>query len=411
VDSPIARQLPGFPQEWILPKVRKDPAVSQLFQDGTFNSFGASAVLAPNAHRALVRVEGNKQAELRAQVRLMAPHRPGVYGMVDRNEQLIYVGKAKDLRTRLQSYFRRKGRPPKAGRIVTHAKRIVWEVAPSEFASLLRELELIRRWRPRYNVQGQPLRRRLTFVCLGRAPAPYLLLARKISSRVQTAFGPITASKQAKDAVRRLNDWFQLRDCPQPQEMIFPDQGDLFPGLRPAGCLRLEIGACLGPCTGTCTRRDYQQQVRRARAFLSGNDLTPLDAMQAEMHAAAEAQQFERAAALRDRWTAVHWLAERLHRVRKAQEEMSFIYPVVGFDGRAAWHLIHGARVVAVVEAPRNPATRKAAREKIAAIYQHRAELLDTYEHADSMMVVMQWFRKHSAERNRCLSPEDARAY
>ena len=394
----------------VLFTVRKDPTLAHLFQDGTFNSFGPSAILAQEAQSPLVGVAGAKPAELRGQIRLMAPNRPGVYGMLDRNGQLIYVGKAKNLRTRLQSYFRRKSRPPKAGRIIAHAKKIVWEVVPSEFASLLRELELIRRWRPRFNVQGQPLRRRLTFVCLGRAPAPYLFLARNISSRVQTAFGPITASKQAQEAVRRLNDWFQLRDCSQPQEMIFPDQGELFPGIRPAGCLRLEIGTCLGPCTGTCTRRDYQQQARRAREFLSGNDLTPLQAMQAEMQAAAEAQQFERAAALRDRWTAVHWLAERLQRVRKAQREMSFIYPVVGFDGSRAWYLIHGARAVAVVEAPRDSATRKAAREKIAAIYRHRGELLDTYEHADSMMVVMQWFRKHPTERSRCLSPEDARA-
>ena len=384
--------------------------MSRLFQDGTFNSFGDSAVLTSDTQSPLAQAEGNKPVpELRAQIRLLAPNRPGVYGMLDRNGQLIYVGKAKSLRIRLQSYFRRQGRPRKAGRIIAHARRIVWEVAPSEFASLLRELELIRRWRPRFNIQGQPLRRRLTFVCLGRAPAPYLFLARNISSRVQTAFGPITASKQAQEAVRRLNDWFQLRDCPQPQEMIFPDQGELFPGVRPAGCLRLEIGTCLGPCTGTCTRRDYQQQARRARDFLAGNDVTPLDAMHAEMQAAAETQQFERAAALRDRWAAVNWLAERLQRVRKAQREMSFIYPVVGFDGSTAWYLIHGARVIAVVAAPHNPATRKLARDKINAIYRHRAELLDTYEHADSMMVVMQWFRKHPAERERCLSPDDAR--
>ncbi len=384
--------------------------MSHLFHDGKFLDFGPCASVPAGIERRTARVEGIKPAALRSQVRLLAPNRPGVYGMLDSDEQLIYVGKAKNLRVRLQSYFRRKkGRPAKAGRIIAQARSIVWEVLPSEFASLLRELELIRRWRPRWNVQGQPLRRRLTFLCLGRAPAPYLFLSRTISARVQAAFGPITASAKALDAARRLNDFFQLRDCPQPQEMIFPDQGELFPGVRDPGCLRMEIGTCLGPCTGTCTRRDYQTQARKARDFLAGKDRAPLAQLQAQMQAAAEAQQFERAAALRDRWTVLQWLADRLDRVRKAQQEMSFIYPVAGWDGSTTWHLIHGARTVASVQKPHDAATRKIAAEQIDAIYRHRAGLLDSYEHADSMMVVMQWFRKHPGERGRCFMAASAR--
>jgi excinuclease ABC subunit C len=333
----------------------------------------------------------------------MAPQSPGVYGMLDSDEQLIYVGKAKNLRVRLQSYFRRKGRPPKAGRIISHTRSILWERTPSEFACLLRELELIRRWRPRFNVQGQPLRRRLTFVCLGRGPAPYLFLSRTITSRVQAAFGPITASTRAIEAVRRLNDWFKLRDCPEPQEMIFPDQPELFPGVRPAGCLRLEIGTCLGPCAGVCTQTDYRRQARRARDFLTGVNTSALEEMRAAMEAAARAEQFERAAALRDHWTAVSWLADYLARVRKAQEEMSFIYPITGDDGSTTWYLIHGARTVDAMPAPHDSASRKLARDKIRAIYRVRSGLLDSYEHADGMMVVMQWFRKHPNERKKCI--------
>jgi excinuclease ABC subunit C len=382
--------------------------MTQLFHDGKFLDFGPSLYFPAGTSCQAARIDGAKPAALRGQVRLLAPNRPGVYGMLDRDDQLIYVGKAKNLRTRLHSYFRKKGRPRKAAKIVAHARSIVWEVVPSEFASLLRELELIRRWRPRWNVQGQPLRRRLTFICLGRAPAPYLFLSRKITPRVQAAFGPITASRNALEAVRRLNDRFKLRDCPQPQEMIFPDQGELFPGVRPAGCLRMEISTCLGPCTGTCTRRDYQQQARLARDFLSGTDLTPLQQLHAEMQAAAVAEEFERAAILRDRWTVLSWLTDRLARVRKAQQELSFIYPLTGFDGSTTWYLIHGARTVDVLVAPRDEATRKVAAEKIAALYQGRSDLLDSYEHADGMMIVMQWFRRHPGERAKCLSPDEA---
>jgi hypothetical protein len=125
--------------------------------------------------------------------------------------------------------------------------------------------------------------------------------------------------------------------------------------------------------------------------------------MQDEMQAAAMAAQFERAAALRDRWTVLSWLADRLARVRKAQREMSFVYPVAGL-----WYLIHGARTVDVVPAPRDAATRKAAAERIDALYRGRADLLDSYEHADGMMIVMQWFRKYPGERAKCLTPEHA---
>ena len=380
--------------------------MSRLFQDCKFRDFGPSEFL-PTAPR-VGRVEGIRPSALRAQVRLLAPNLPGVYGMLDAQEELIYVGKAKNLRTRLQSYFRKKGRPRKAGRLIAHAKSILWETVPSEFASLLRELELIRRWRPRWNVQGQPLRRRLAFVCLGRAPAPYLFLSRKLTSKVQAAFGPVTFGPTAQEAVRRLNDCFQLRDCPEPQEMIFPDQGELFPGVRPAGCLRMDIGTCLGPCTGTCTRRDYQTQARRARAFLEGSDLALLAQLQAQMETAAASQQFERAAALRDRWDVLRWLAQRLERVRKAQAETSFIYPIAGFDGATTWYLIHGARVIAAIEKPRDAATKRVAREKIQALYHAHAGLLDSYEHADSMMIVMMWFRKHPGERRRCLTTAQA---
>jgi excinuclease ABC subunit C len=385
--------------------------MTQLFYDGKFLDFGPSQFLPARAAWRTARIGGTKPSALRGQVRLLAPNRPGVYGMLDQDEQLIYVGKAKNLRTRLHSYFRKKGRPAKASKIVAQAKSIVWEIMPSEFASLLRELELIRRWRPRWNVQGQPLRRRLTFVCLGRAPAPYFFLSRKITRRVQSAFGPITASRNAFEAVRRLNDWFKLRDCPQPQEMIFPDQKELFPGVRTAGCLRMEIGTCLGPCTGTCTRSDYQAQARRALDFLSGKDQTPLQEIHYQMQDAAMTHQFERAAVLRDHWVVLKWLSERLARVRQAQRELSFIYPVTCIEGRAMWYLIHGARSVDVLEAPCDDSTRSIASDRIHALYRGQSDLLDSYEHADGMMIVMQWFRKHPRERDKCLTPDEALTY
>src|SRR5262249_22454823 len=238
--------------------------------------------------------------------------RPGVYGMLDRHGDLVYVGKAKSLRTRLLNYFRPRSRDARARRIIDHTCALVWEVCPSEFAALPRELELIRRWRPRFSVQGQPTGFRFTYVCLGRKPAPYVFLARRAPAGALASFGPVPSGRRAAAAVRRLNDCFRLRDCAQSQEMIFAEQGELFPLPLTAGCLRHEIGTCLGPCAAACTRADYSAQVTAARAFLAGTDTSVLKRLQCEMTAAAAELAFERAATLRDKLLALRWLYEQL---------------------------------------------------------------------------------------------------
>src|SRR5439155_11599254 len=196
------------------------------------------------------------------------------------NGELIYVGKAKNLRARLLSYFRPRSRDPKAGRIVHRARAVVWEPASSEFAALLRELELIRRWQPRFNVQGQPERRRRVYVCIGKKSAPFGFVAERPPRTAQRIFGPVPVGFKVREAVRRLNDLFRLRDCPQAQEMIFAEQAELFPGVRDFGCLRYELGTCLGPCAAACSRKGYMNNVRRVHAFLAGEDRGTLDELE-----------------------------------------------------------------------------------------------------------------------------------
>jgi excinuclease ABC subunit C len=141
----------------------------------------------------------------RKQIRRAAPQAPGVYGMVDRDGELIYVGQSKSLRNRLLSYFAASA-PSKAQRILGHTRRIIWETAPNELAALLRELELIRRWRPRFNVRGQPNRRRPAYLILGRGPAPYAYLAAAASKGDTAVFAPAPASRDCRRAVHALND-------------------------------------------------------------------------------------------------------------------------------------------------------------------------------------------------------------
>ncbi len=318
-----------------------------LFARLAFASFGPDGLDASMPVPPLHQVCGPRSSALRLRVREDCPRRPGVYGMLDANGLLIYVGKAKSLRARLLSYFRTKSRDPKAGRILAHTRSIVWECRSGEFAALLRELELIRRWRPRFNVQGQPRRQRHWYVCLGRKPAPYVFLSSRPVSTALACFGPVPPGLQARTAVRRLNDAFRLRDCPQKQTMTFADQGELFPSSRTAACLRHEIGTCLAPCAAACTLSAYMEQVNKTRAFLKGENLSLLDSLRRDMEAAAAEFAFERAAAVRDRLETLTWLSEHLQRLRKAREGQSFVYPARNEEGSQTWFLIHGGRVIA----------------------------------------------------------------
>jgi excinuclease ABC subunit C len=386
--------------------------VDDLFPRQAVASFGPNSLDPAAEPPPLYCVSAGRISGLRLQVRQECPRRPGVYGMLNAKGELIYIGKAKCLRIRLLSYFRARSRDPKAGRILAHTQSIVWEGTPSEFAALLRELELIRRWRPPFNVQGQPSRRRPTYVCLGRRPAPSLFLARHPPAGALASFGPVPAGWRTREAVRRLNDWFQLRDCPKAQEMVFADQGELFPIARAAGCLRYEIGTCLGPCLAACTRQDYLERVQAARAFLAGTDRSPLEALEREMAAASAALAFERAAALRDKLELLRWLQDRLERIRRARERQSFIYPVRGQASKDLWYLVHGGRVVAALPGPRTTKEHQAAVKVIRKIYQQKKTVDGPvpYEEFDGVFLVAAWFHRHPEERARTLHPEQVLA-
>jgi excinuclease ABC subunit C len=383
--------------------------MDSLFSSTTFTDFGPDRLHPVAQPPPVHRIDGPGTARLRRGMRDDGPQRPGVYGMLDRHGDLIYIGKAKSLRTRLLSYFRPRSRDARAARIIDHTSALVWEVCPSEFAALHRELELIRRWRPRFNVQGQPTGFRFTYVCLGRKPAPYVFMARRPPAGALASFGPVPSGRRAAAAVRRLNDCFLLRDCAQSQEMVFAEQGELFPLPLTAGCLRHEIGTCLGPCAAACTRADYSAQVAAARAFLAGTDKGVLKRLQREMAAAAAELAFERAATLRDKLQALRWLHEQLEALRAARANGSFVYPVEGHDGSRFWYLVRGGWTVTAVAAPTDAEGRARVKALLEAVYRpgRSAEPDQAYQ-VEGVLLVAGWFRRSPVEWARLLRPAEA---
>ncbi len=387
---------------------RKDSDVATLFPVDTFVGFGPTAARPAAFQPALGRVRGRKERKLRAGVREQAPKSPGVYGMLGRHGDLIYVGKAKSLRARLMSYFR-DSRDPKAGRILRHTAMLVWETVPDEFGALVRELELIRRHRPRFNVLGQPGRQQYCYVCLGRGPAPYAYVNRAPNGKDLAVFGPLSSAARAGDAVRRLNDFYRLRDCAQTVTMHFADQGELFPADHPPKCLRFDIGTCAGPCAGTCTRGAYGTHVRAARKFLDGHDNRPLTNLTEQMASAAESMQFERAAAIRDRLASLQWLSERLDWLRTARKENTFVYPMAAPESRTVWYLIHRGRVRGACFEPTGRKSSLCASKLIDEVYGRDPGANLTPGQVDHVLLVSGWFRKYPEQKQGLLTWEAAR--
>jgi excinuclease ABC subunit C len=384
-------------------------AQPRLFAADRFDGFGPSRFRPMDEAIIGRQLRSSRPGRLRKGVREHAPRTPGVYGMIDARGRIVYVGKAKNLRARLMSYFRENSRDPKAGKIIRHTRTLVWEQTGDELAALLRELELIQTLRPKFNVLGVPGVQRYHYLCIGKTPAPYVYVTNDPTGKELGIYGPLVVRANSEDAARRLNDWFQLRDCPQTVPLAFSDQPELFPNDRSAKCLRFELGNCLGPCVAGCSRKDYGSGVRSARAFLDGRDRTILTKLREMMVVAAKEFQFEKATALRDRLLALEWIDSRLTLLRQARNRNSFVYPLGGHDGQTRWYLIHRGEVRAVCFAPTTNAEHERAESLLTATFTSGAAEWKLADGAvDSVLLIAAWFRKNSPERKKLMTGSQA---
>jgi excinuclease UvrABC nuclease subunit len=342
---------------------------------------------------------------LRTTVRDKAEDRPGVYRMLAEGGEVVYVGKSKRLRSRLLSYFRGDYRVDKGARVVREASDIEWVYTPSEFAALLEELRLIKRLRPRLNVALKRDARHYAFVAITKGKAPRLMVLRGTGTRAAgTVYGPFVGALRLRAALRELSDSLGLRDCSLDGRMHFADQREMFEmPPRTPGCLRFEVGKCLGPCVGAAAAAAYDERVAQARAFFEGSHDGPIGKLQREMLEASERLAFERAASLRDKTRRLEELRTQFERLRFAIETLSFSYHVPGVAGDDRVYLIRRGVVRAEVPSPRSPHDEAAldalARRLLAGSAAHAAGL-PTHE-VDELLIVTSWFRSHPTEMER----------
>ena len=244
--------------------------------------------------------ENSFSAEIRERIR-MAPCEPGVYIMKDADGHILYVGKSRNLRDRIRSYFTsRTDRGNRITMMVTKIRNIETIVTQTEVDALILENSLIKKHRPKYNVL---LRDDKTYPLLKftwQEPFPRLSVVRRIQSDGSLYFGPFTSPGALKDTLKLVTRTFPLASCEIPLD-----------GSTERPCVEYQIQRCLGPCAGLVSSSDYRKIANEVRLFLEGKNDDLLKNLHEEMTTLARSLRFEEAAKVRDRIMNVSMIQEK----------------------------------------------------------------------------------------------------
>ena len=224
----------------------------------------------------------------------LAPPRPGVYRMIDTRGDVLYVGKAKNIKKRIAAYARPTGLDTRIERMVALTRTLEFVVTRTETEALLLEANLIKRLRPRFNVTLRDDKSFPYIVITSDHWAPQILKHRGARTRPGQYYGPFASVWAVNRTINALQRAFLLRSC-----------SDAFFESRTRPCLLYQIKRCSAPCTKEIDFPDYGTLVREANAFLSGRSKAVKDELAGEMEKASGALDFERAAIYRDRLAAL----------------------------------------------------------------------------------------------------------
>ena len=222
------------------------------------------------------------------------PSSPGVYRMVGEDKEVLYVGKARNLKKRVQSYARLGGHTNRIARMIAATADMEFVTTRTETEALLLEANLIKRLKPRYNVILRD-DKSFPYILIARDhPAPQILKHRGARKRTGDYYGPFASAGAVNRTLNALERAFLLRSC---SDSVYESR------TRP--CLLFQIKRCSGPCTGEISGEDYAALVAQATDFLSGRSKQVQTGLAARMEDAAEKLDYERAALYRDRLTAL----------------------------------------------------------------------------------------------------------
>jgi len=239
-----------------------------------------------------------------------APRAPGVYLMKDSTGRILYVGKAKDLRSRIRAYFGGTDSRAMIPFLVSRISDLEFIVTETEKEALLLENNLIKEHRPRYNVYFRDDKAYFNIRVDLNEPFPRFQMVRRPRKDGAKYFGPYPSSASARETLQFLQTLFPLRTC---------RNGELSGRTRP--CLEYQIRRCLAPCVGRVHPEEYLRMVRDGIAFLEGRGKRLLGELKARMMKAAQDLNFEEAALLRDRIAAIERTLEKQHMVSRTAKD------------------------------------------------------------------------------------------
>ncbi|WP_292407463.1 MULTISPECIES: excinuclease ABC subunit UvrC [unclassified Methanoculleus] len=224
------------------------------------------------------------------------PAEPGCYLFSDDEGTIIYVGKAKNLKRRVSSYFSRHDLDPKTQSLVAAIAGLDFIVTDTEVEAFILENTLIKKHQPKYNIDLKDAKS-YAYIHVTDEPYPRVHVARGPDGNGRY-YGPFVSARERDDLLRLLKSLFGLRSCRR---------------LPRRACLRAHIGSCSAPCTGAIGEDDYRERVRRAEAVLKGDIAGLIRTLREEMTASAKRQEYERAMERRDQIAALEGLRERQH--------------------------------------------------------------------------------------------------
>lgn len=253
--------------------------------------------------RATFTVRGSAQpdieagiAAIREVVRTLRP-KPGVYRMLDARGDVLYVGKARSLKNRVANYCQVGGLPVRLQRMISQTRGMEIVTTNSEAEALLLEAQLIKRFRPPYNVLLRDDKSFPFILLRGGHDFPRIMKHRGARKAKGDYYGPFASAGSVNTTVNALQKLFLLRSC-----------SDSYFARRDRPCLLYQIKRCSAPCVGRIDREGYAELVREAKDFLGGKSGAVQKRIEKQMHEAAEALDFERAAMLRDRLRAATFI-------------------------------------------------------------------------------------------------------
>lgn len=235
---------------------------------------------------------------------LAMPEKPGTYQYYDKEGTIIYVGKAKNLKRRVSSYFHKEVDRFKTKVLVSKIENITYSVVNTEEDALLIENQLIKQYKPRYNVL---LKDGKTYpsICVTKEPYPRIFKTRTINKKYGTFYGPYSHIGSMYAILDIIQKIYKPRTCRLPLDEESVKKGRFKP------CLEYHIKKCEGPCINRQTYEEYQEAIREAREILKGNTREIQKMLQEEMMKRAENMEFEEAEVLKQRWIALNNFAAK----------------------------------------------------------------------------------------------------